>query len=185
MCAGSFFAEWPYCLQCLFFHGLRSQRDVFFYKGAIATASSALCEVPTPTAEFKSIFESVQGIVPVPTIGETISSDQAVSLTAVSLYYTATVSQGPGRITGEATAATATVTGLLLAPSSQPGATDDVNGELSTVPPTPTRPGSITGGGVPSTTSPAVNTNGTVKTKRVRRGSVFAVVVAIAGLVTL
>ncbi|KAM7195435.1 hypothetical protein V8F20_007494, partial [Naviculisporaceae sp. PSN 640] len=108
MCGGSFFDEWPYCLQCLFFHGLRSERDVFFYKDVIATASSALCEVPTPTAEFKSIFESVRGIVPVPTTGGTISSDQAVGQTAISLYYTATVSQGPGRITGEATAATAT-----------------------------------------------------------------------------
>ncbi|KAM7221072.1 hypothetical protein V8F06_003457, partial [Rhypophila decipiens] len=108
MCSGSFFAEWPYCLECLFVHGLRSQRDVFFYRDVIATASNALCGVLTPTAEFKSIFESAQGIVQIPTTGDTISSDQAVGQTAVSLYYTATVSQGPGRITGEATAATAT-----------------------------------------------------------------------------
>lgn len=41
--------------------------------------------------------------------GNTIASDQYPSQTAISLYYTDTRSQGPGTITGSATAATATV----------------------------------------------------------------------------
>lgn len=185
MCGGSFFDEWPFCLQCLFFHGFRSERDVSFYRAVIATASSALCEVPTPTAEFKIIFQSAQGMVPVPTTGETISSDQAVGQTAVSLYYTASVSQGPGRITGEATAATATATGLILAPSSRPGGDDSGNSWPPTPSTSPTRDILATQRTLPTTTSPSVNTNGTVKMKRVRGGSILAAVIAIAGLVVL
>ncbi|KAK4219142.1 hypothetical protein QBC37DRAFT_410367 [Rhypophila decipiens] len=186
MCGGSFFAEWPYCLECLFAHGLRSQRDVFFYRDVIATASNALCGVPTPTAEFKSIFESAQAIVPVPTTGDTISSDQAVGQTAVSLYYTATVSQGPGRITGEATAATATVTGLLLAPSSQPGNTDADDTGHSTIPSTLTPLVSpSTAGSTHAASTPSLNTNATVKNKTLRKGSVMAAVIAIAAALVI
>ncbi|KAK5652461.1 hypothetical protein OQA88_10505 [Cercophora sp. LCS_1] len=109
MCNGSFFAEWPYCLQCLFIHGLRSERDVAYYKSVLSTASSELCGAATPSAEFASIFSSAQVAVAYPTTGNTISSDQAVGQTAVSLYFTATTYQGPGRITGAATAATQSV----------------------------------------------------------------------------
>ncbi len=116
MCRGSFFDEWPYCLQCLFFHGLRSERDVAHYRSVITTASAALCDVPTPTAHFAEIFTSARDTVPVPTTGATVSSDQAPGQTAVSLYFTATRHQGPGQITGEATAATATIHGLFTAP---------------------------------------------------------------------
>lgn len=45
-----------------------------------------------------------------PTTGATVSSDQAPSSTAVSLYFTLTGSQGPGAITGSAAEATATAT---------------------------------------------------------------------------
>jgi hypothetical protein len=120
MCSGSFFSEWPFCLQCLFIHGLRSERDVNFYKSIISTASSSLCAAPTPTAEFADIFSSIQVAAPYPTMGETVSSDQAVGNTAVSLYFTATTRQGPGQITGAATAATASV--LFTAPPISPPA---------------------------------------------------------------
>ncbi|KAK0614258.1 hypothetical protein B0T14DRAFT_539810 [Immersiella caudata] len=118
MCSGSFFSEWPFCLQCLFVHGLRSERDLAFYKSVISTASSSLCAAPTPTAEFASIFSDIQVAAPYPTTGETVSSDQAVGNTAVSLYFTATTRQGPGQITGAATAATASV--LFTAPPISP-----------------------------------------------------------------
>ncbi|KAK0719557.1 hypothetical protein B0H67DRAFT_486440 [Lasiosphaeris hirsuta] len=114
MCRGSFFDEWPFCLQCLFLHGLRSQRDVAYYKSVLATASRALCSAPAPTAEFAGIFGSAQAAVPYPTTGATVSSDAAPSSTAVSLYFTATRGQGPGQITGDAASATASV--LFTAP---------------------------------------------------------------------
>ncbi|KAK3328329.1 hypothetical protein B0T19DRAFT_187493 [Cercophora scortea] len=107
MCGGTYFSEWPFCLQCLYIHGLRSERDVAFYKSVLATASSAFCDVPTPTAKFANVFSSAQESVPSPTTGATVTSDQAPSQSAVSLYFTATGSRGPGQITGDATAATA------------------------------------------------------------------------------
>ncbi|KAK0741262.1 hypothetical protein B0T18DRAFT_296476, partial [Schizothecium vesticola] len=114
MCTGSFFFEWPFCLQCLFLHGLRSERDVSHYRAVLDAASTALCDAATPTAEFKSIFLSAQHMAAEPTEGATISSDAAQGVTDVSLYFTATAPQGPGRITGAATAATATA--LFTAP---------------------------------------------------------------------
>ena len=60
MCQGSFFPEWDACLACLFVHGLRSERDVAFYKSVLGVASSSLCAplaatgpaapAPTPTS---------------------------------------------------------------------------------------------------------------------------------------
>ncbi|KAK3370279.1 hypothetical protein B0H63DRAFT_313241 [Podospora didyma] len=114
MCGGSFFVEWPFCLQCLYTHGLRSERDVFHHRSVISAASSTLCNAAVVTATFAAIFKSVSNTLPTPTTGATISSDRAVSKTAVSLYFTATQSQGPGRITGSAAAATATA--LFTAP---------------------------------------------------------------------
>jgi hypothetical protein len=108
MCNGSFFTEWPYCLQCLYVHGLRSQRDTAFYNSVIASASGQLCGQPTPTADFQNIFSKIQATLAQPTTGSTVSSDQFPSQTAVSLYYTASGPIGPGAITGSATAATAT-----------------------------------------------------------------------------
>jgi hypothetical protein len=108
MCHGSFFTEWPFCLQCLYVHGLRSARDTEFYRSVIASASSELCGQPTPTADFQDIFSKVQATLAQPTTGSTVSSDQFPSQTAVSLYYTASGSLGPGSITGSATGATAT-----------------------------------------------------------------------------
>lgn len=80
----------------------------------LGAASTALCDVATPTAEFKSIFLSAQHEAAEPTEGATVSSDAAQGVTDVSLYFTATAPQGPGRITGAATAATATA--LFTAP---------------------------------------------------------------------
>ncbi|KAK0635557.1 hypothetical protein B0T17DRAFT_612403 [Bombardia bombarda] len=119
MCTGSFFTEWPFCLACLYLHGQRSQRDVAFYSSVLAAASTALCDVPTPSATFAAVFTSAQAAIAYPTVGSTATSDRAPGQSAVSLYYTASGSQGPGRITGEAT--TATATGERPTPSSSSG----------------------------------------------------------------
>jgi len=108
MCRGSYFADWPACLSCLFLHGLRSERDVGRYAGVIAAASAAFCGAATPTAEFASVFADVAATAPTPTTGATVPSDGAPDQTAVDLYYTASGRQGPGPITGEAASATAT-----------------------------------------------------------------------------
>lgn len=108
MCGGSFFTEWPFCQQCLFVHGLRSERDAKRYVEVLSSVSSDLCGAATPTAIFRDIFSSVAYVVPEPTDGATVSSDKAVSKTDISYYMTATISQGPGKITGSALSATAT-----------------------------------------------------------------------------
>lgn len=125
MCQGSFFLEWEACLSCLFVHGLRSERDVAFYKSVLGVASSSLCAAPTPTTSFAAIFTSVLNasppIVTPPTTGDTVSSDLFPSRTEVSLYFTPTTSLGPGRITGDA--ARATASGLVMAPPGAPNPT--------------------------------------------------------------
>ncbi|KAH8200829.1 hypothetical protein TruAng_004988 [Truncatella angustata] len=108
MCKGSYFAEWLGCRQCLFDHGGMSERNLTYYKSVIATASNLLC-TGTPTAPFQTLFSSAGAEVPIPTVGGAAFSDVASGNTAVSVYYTASGSQGPGQITGSATAATATV----------------------------------------------------------------------------
>ncbi|OIW31576.1 hypothetical protein CONLIGDRAFT_571340 [Coniochaeta ligniaria NRRL 30616] len=116
MCGGSYFSEWPACQNCLFYHGLRTERDVAQYDGILSAASSAFCGAATPSTTFAAVFSSIQSSFPVPTTGGTVSSDRGPSQTAVSLYYTASGSQGPGAITGSA--ATATATRLITAPVS-------------------------------------------------------------------
>ncbi|KXX76495.1 hypothetical protein MMYC01_208087 [Madurella mycetomatis] len=108
MCTGSFFPSFPFCLACLRLHGLRSQRDLAYSAAVVATASGALCDVPTPTAEFGLLFASALGRVPYPTTGDSALIDAGGGQTAVSLYFTPSGSQGPGRITGDALQATAT-----------------------------------------------------------------------------
>jgi hypothetical protein len=107
MCGGSYFSDWIGCQDCLFFHGLRSQRDVAFYESVMTAASSSLCGAATPPAAWQAVFSSVANTFTSPTTGATVSTDQAVSQTAVSLYWTASGAQGPGAITGSATLATA------------------------------------------------------------------------------
>ena len=125
MCHGSYFSDYVACQNCLYVHGLRSQRDNAYWDEVISAASHALCS-GTPTAVFKSIFASVQTntvLAPFVTTGNTQSSDQYPGNTAVSLYYTGTVSQGPGVITGAAASATATAT-----KKSEPSATNVTTG---------------------------------------------------------
>jgi hypothetical protein len=107
MCKGSYFAEWLGCRQCLFEHGGLSEVNLTYYKEVITTASNLLC-TGTPTAAFQTLFNSAAAEVPIPTTGGTALSDIASGNTAVSVYYTATGTQGPGQITGSATDATAT-----------------------------------------------------------------------------
>lgn len=108
MCSGSYFPEWLGCRQCLFDHGGLSERNLTYYSSVIATASSLLCSASSPTAPFAALFASAAAEVPIPTTGGTVLSDIQSGDAAVGVYYTATGSQGPGRITGSATAATAT-----------------------------------------------------------------------------
>ncbi|KAI9167577.1 hypothetical protein HJFPF1_03708 [Paramyrothecium foliicola] len=111
MCNGSYFSDWRGCENCLLVHGFRSERDNAFWERIMTSASDALC-TGTPTAIFRSLFASAEtnSAVAFPTTGSTQSSDQFPDETAVSLYYTPTGSQGPGRITGAATSATAEAT---------------------------------------------------------------------------
>lgn len=103
MCKGSYFSDWPGCQSCLFEHGLRSERDMLQYNSILSAASSAFCDPnTTPTAAFAKYWTSASYTVPVPTTGATGKSDRAPGETAVSLYYTASGSQGPGTVTGSA-----------------------------------------------------------------------------------
>ncbi|KAJ6443273.1 Pyridoxal phosphate-dependent transferase, major domain protein [Purpureocillium lavendulum] len=124
MCKGSFFNDWRGCQDCLRVHGLRSERDNNYWDGVLSVASHALCS-GTPTAVFRSLFASAEAntqAAPVATSGDTKSSDQFPGKTEVSLYYTATGSQGPGPITGSAATATKKATAT-EAPDSGSGIT--------------------------------------------------------------
>jgi len=101
MCSppSSFFDDWRACEKCQFVHGARTEKDIAKYASIMTTASSSLC-AGTPTAQWRDIFSSVKYKVPDPTTGSSVSSDQFISQSAVSLYYTPSGSQGPGAITG-------------------------------------------------------------------------------------
>ncbi|GAB1313884.1 hypothetical protein MFIFM68171_04094 [Madurella fahalii] len=142
MCTGSFFASFPFCLACLQLHGLRSERDVAHSASVVATASAALCDVAAPTAEFGALFASARQRVAYPTTGDAALRDAAVGQTAVSLYFTASGSQGPGRITGEA--AKATATGLFTAPAGAGAANTGLVAASSSL----ASSGALAGGGV-------------------------------------
>ncbi|KAI8957207.1 hypothetical protein F5Y11DRAFT_99880 [Daldinia sp. FL1419] len=106
LCGGSYFAEWLGCRRCLLKHGALSQRNYSYFSDVLSSASEKLCE-GTPTAAFATLFTEAQAGVPEPTTGATALSDVKSDDAAVSLYYTASGPQGPGPITGSATAATA------------------------------------------------------------------------------
>lgn len=116
MCTGSFFEDWTGCQDCLSYHGQRTERDEAFYASVVAIASHSLCDflsssgAPTPTTDFAGYFSEAGVSATQPTTGATISSDQAPSSTAVSLYFTLSGSQGAGVITGSLAEATATTT---------------------------------------------------------------------------
>jgi hypothetical protein len=156
MCGGSFFAEWPACQNCLFYHGLRNEREVAQYDGILSAVSSSFCGTATPTAVFASIFKTIQSSFPVPSTGGTVSSDMAPSSTAVSLYYTASVSQGPGAITGSAAGATATGPRTTPAPAATGSAvkTGSTSGAGSGTQSTSSG-GSAAGPGTKATTGPS------------------------------
>lgn len=142
LCQDSYFAEWTACRRCHFLHGQLSERNLNFYLSIATTASSSLCGFLSPTPEataaaaatpsagsvtssapaiaapptaiFRDLFTSVEMSLAFPTAGSTAAVDVAKGNTAVSLYFTASGSLGPGPITGSATAATATG-GLVVA----------------------------------------------------------------------
>ncbi|PNY26242.1 Uncharacterized protein TCAP_03825 [Tolypocladium capitatum] len=102
MCNGSFFSDWRGCQRCLLVHGLRSERDNVYWDRVLSVASNALC-TGMPTAEFWSVFASAASNTvdaPFVTIGDTKSFDGFPGQTDVSIYYTASGTQGPGAVTG-------------------------------------------------------------------------------------
>jgi hypothetical protein len=99
----TFFADWYGCRECLEFHGGLTGQELARYSVVINSVSNAIC-TGTPTAQFQDYFTSIDGAVAVSYSGtQTVTTDQAPSQTAVSLYYTAPGAQGPGSITGTCT----------------------------------------------------------------------------------
>ncbi len=90
-------------------HGARSGAIVSAFNSIITTVSNALC-TGTPTADFADLFTSASQVVGYASGTNTGTTDLYPSQTAISLYYTPTVKQGPGPITGSATAATKVAT---------------------------------------------------------------------------
>ncbi|KAI0144208.1 hypothetical protein F4776DRAFT_653500 [Hypoxylon sp. NC0597] len=107
MCHGSYFASYMGCVSCLLFHGAISQRNFTYTSRVLSSASDMLC-TGAPTAAFATLLSEVQTGVPQPTTGDAVLSDRKSGDAAVSLYYTTSGPQGPGVITGSATAAAAT-----------------------------------------------------------------------------
>jgi hypothetical protein len=108
MCDGSYFSDWVGCQKCLVVHGFRNDQDFEYWQSVLSVASEGLC-TGTPTAAFPSYFQSAEydtDAVPPVTTGNTEYVDVYPGMTEVSLYYTPTVSQGPGPVNGAATAAT-------------------------------------------------------------------------------
>ena len=96
--------------------------------------SHALC-TGTPTADFADLFSSASDAV-APTGTDTLTTDLYPSQTAISLYYTPTGKQGPGAITGSATAATkvesSTAAGTVTMTSQTTGSGTASTGSTST-----------------------------------------------------
>lgn len=166
MCGGSYFDDWAGCQACLLYHGGRSERDEAFYRSVVDVASSSLCgfldatgtagttaaaAAATPTTDFAAIFSAVAATLAPPTTGATVSSDQAPSSTAVSLYFTPSESQGPGAITGSA----ATATGTAATTARDSSASESGSEEAATTTTTRSKTSSSSGGGASSSSSEA------------------------------
>jgi hypothetical protein len=95
----TFFSDWLGCRNCILIHGGMTQRDHDTYDNILSAASSSICS-GTPTARFEDIFAMVESKATPVASGSTVFSDLFPSSTAVSLYYTASGTQGPGAITG-------------------------------------------------------------------------------------
>ncbi|KAI1142483.1 hypothetical protein F5Y05DRAFT_227882 [Hypoxylon sp. FL0543] len=106
MCHGSYFAEYMGCVACVLYHGRISEQNYAYTSELLSSASDRLC-TGTPTAPFATLLSSVQDSATPPTTGDTAKVDHKSGDPAVSLYYTPSGPQGPGVITGSATAATA------------------------------------------------------------------------------
>ncbi|KAI3534227.1 hypothetical protein CABS01_01934 [Colletotrichum abscissum] len=151
ICGGSFFAEKLACERCLTVHGLRSERNLAFYSGVLSSASNALC-TGTPTAVFASIYSGIEAAATPVTTGATVTSDQAPSNTAISLYYTASGPQGPGTITGAAASATAVSRTTTSPSTAATGSASGATGTSSTRASTATT-GTASGAAATSTTA--------------------------------
>lgn len=123
MCNGSFFPEWVGCQECLFIHGLRSERETVFYANVLSEASESLCH-GTPSVPFRSLFADVEATAERVTTGATTSVDLYPGNSDVGLYYTRTGPRGMGTITGSA--ATVRMEGGLV--TADPDTTTSLNG---------------------------------------------------------
>ncbi|KAL2202750.1 hypothetical protein CC79DRAFT_1325575 [Sarocladium strictum] len=98
MCDGSYFQDWAGCQQCLRVNGALGEVEVDYWSGVMSDASTALCDSDSePTTWLRDYFsEAAATGAPLTVDGSAISKATLVSETDVSLYFTATESQGPG-----------------------------------------------------------------------------------------
>ena len=100
MCDGGFFPNWAGCLNCQYVHGAVSEAEAEAFSSIISSASVSLC-TGTPTAGFAQIFSSASNTAVQAVQGAaTSTTDLFPSDTAISLYYTASGSQGAGPVSG-------------------------------------------------------------------------------------
>ncbi|KAL1899866.1 hypothetical protein Sste5346_002732 [Sporothrix stenoceras] len=187
MCRGSYFPEWNACRRCLSVHGQLSDRDLAFFESVATAASTSLCgfltsgngnPTTTPTAIFRDLFTSAQARLTSPTgaaatAASSLGIDAAPSNTDVGLYFTQSGPEGPGSITGSATAATAT--GLALATGHPPppgGASGSSSGVSST---------SASSSPTVSASGSSASHSGSAKSSAVRVGGSSVVLAAIIG----
>jgi hypothetical protein len=97
MCSppSTFFGDWLACRMCLYQHGGLSEQEFNRASAVLVAASAMLCKA-TPTAAFPVIFQSAVAAAANDVSGATTYLDKYPGNGAVSLYYTATGSQGPG-----------------------------------------------------------------------------------------
>lgn len=194
MCRGSYFSEWNACRRCLSVHGQLSDRDLAFFESVATAASTSLCgfltsgggnPTTTPTAIFRDLFTSAQAHLTSPTgaaatAASSLGADTAPSDTDIGVYFTASGPEGPGSITGSATAATAT--GLALAtghpppPGGASGASSGASGSGEGT-------AASTSGSSPSSAAPgsSASHSGSAKSSAARIGESGAVFAAVLG----
>jgi hypothetical protein len=174
MCSGSFFSNWLGCLNCQYVHGARSEAEVQAFDGILASASNALC-TGTPTASFAAIFSSISEAAPQSASGAaTVFSDQFPSMTAISLYFTVTGAQGPGAITGSATAATKAVASSTTSAAGSSATSSYSSGFAVT--------GTSSASGIAASSASAALSTVTAKSEAVLRAGAGMLVVLIVGL---
>lgn len=107
VCDGSYVDE-DGCQKCLVLHGFRNEQDFEYWHSVLSVASDALC-TGTQTEAAQSYIYSAECSADACDAVTTDNTEYVAmypGITEDSLYYTPTVSQGPGPITHAATTAT-------------------------------------------------------------------------------